>query len=129
MYDTIKIFVFNQRDIKCSLTDVYRHMREDTKKCKRDGNLRHLKITFFRDKISIRGSLATYYFGNNLQTLTLKQTREAIEELREEIGFDPFKAYVTQIHFGANIEVEHSANSYLNCLLKSFGYERRTYRS
>ena len=129
MYDTIKIFVSNKREIKCSLRDEYEHTRKDTGVFNSDGNLKNLKVKIFSNKISIRGSLSTYYFGNNLQTLTLKQTREAIEQLSEEVGFDPFKAYVTQIHFGANIEVEHPVNSYLNCLLKSFGYERRTYRS
>ena len=91
------------------------------------GKLKNLKIVQKQSKLIITGSLAKYYFGNNLNMLSLKTTEEALTNLSNELGVSFEKAFVTRLEFGANIILEYPIYLYLECLLSKKKYIKRTY--
>lgn len=82
----------------------------------------NFKIKLFLDsnskpyRISFNGSLAKFYFGNNLEVLDLKATRLAIESLSKELGVNLSKAKITRLDFGINVSVKHPVHEYISSI-------------
>lgn len=128
MYDLVNIIVPIDFD-----TPVYfdKHIEitdSDTGEFKETrGRLKNLIIKRKRNTIIIIGSIAKYYFGNNLDMLSLKSTEEALKKLSDELKVPFEKAYVTRLEFGANLILEYPIYLYLECLLSKRKYIKRTY--
>ncbi|MEO9884320.1 MAG: phage/plasmid replication protein [Balneola sp.] len=91
------------------------------------GHLKNLYIIVKSFRVTIRGSLAKYYYGNNFKILTRQDTQEAIEKLSKELKIPVHMAKVTQIHFGINIITEAKPNNYYSCLGDCKHFERIPY--
>jgi len=128
MYDLVTIIVPINKDtninfdkeieIVDSSTGVYLKTR---------GRIKNLKIVQKESTLIITGSLAKYFFNNNLNMLSIKTTEEALDKLSDELGVSFEKATVTRLEFGANIILEHPIYLYLECLLLKKKYLKRTY--
>jgi hypothetical protein len=66
-------------------------------------------------------SLAKFILGNNIQTLTLVETRNALGELQERLGVSLEKAVITQLDAGINVILPRPPLEYFRIL----GHARR----
>lgn len=79
----------------------------------------------------LMGSLAKWYFGNNVQTLTLTQAIKAMESLGEALGVGRciFKGKVNRYDFSSVIYTEQPAKHYFVFLDNMRGFERSKKKS
>lgn len=88
------------------------------------GNLDNFLIKITEGGISIKGSISKFYFGNNIQTLSLQQTKEAIQMLSDKLQLSLFQAKITRIDIGAVLITKHIPASYFKFLGNKARYER-----
>lgn len=88
------------------------------------GNLKNLYFKIKGEQIRISGSLCKYYHGNNINNMSLIDTKNAIIELQETIGINLDNAKVTRLDFAGNLLMDYSINKYLSLLDYSPRYER-----
>src|SRR4051794_41137027 len=90
MYDSLTMFVVSSQPARALgvLTSVKEITYRSTGEIAYKGNLRNLRVTIKSNGVVIIGSLAKFYFGNNLKVLTREDTRYAIEQLSDTFGFD-----------------------------------------
>jgi len=89
------------------------------------GKIRNLRIKLNNNSISIQGSLAKFYFGNNLCTLSYDQTIDAIIELEACLGLSLEDAIVRRIDLACNLIMENVPCSYYVFLAKGGFLKRR----
>ena len=80
------------------------------------GNYRNMKMNIHKSGISIVGSLTKFYLGNNVQTLSRLQIKEAIEMLSDSFHLDMQRAKVTRLDIGFNLIVGNPVREYLSFL-------------
>ena len=79
------------------------------------GYLDGLGVSVSRHKINIyKGSLCKWYLGDNIQTLTRQNTRQAIERLSDTLHVPMDKARITRLDIAHNIITKHPIDVYLN---------------
>ena len=76
------------------------------------GGLKNLNITQSEQGISIKGSLCKWYLGDNLQTLTMGDTKLAIEALSETFNIAIVEAKVKRIDVAQNLIMKHNPTIY-----------------
>jgi hypothetical protein len=81
-------------------------------------NLENLKISINQNinRISINGSLCKFFYGNNLQSLTYRDVKFAIEKLSEGIHLPMANAEVTRLDIAHNFSMNHPVPLYLSPL-------------
>jgi hypothetical protein len=77
------------------------------------------KIEVKNDVLKIENSLATYFLGNNIETLTINQTKEAIENLSDDLHLDMKQARLTRIDFANNFIMRDPPINYFSCLVEA----------
>lgn len=92
------------------------------------GRISNLSVSVnpYRVKIS-KGSLCKWYLGNNIQSMTLEDTRRAIEKLSDRLRVPMGNAVVTRLDYGLTLPVKESPGCYLNLLGPLRGAERGNY--
>ncbi len=75
-----------------------------------------LRISVTENRIKINGSLSKYYYGNNCETLTLLDTKEAIKRLSRELNIPIDKADLIEVDIAENFEMTHSPDLYISKL-------------
>lgn len=146
MYDTIKIYLRYNKAVDMTPIDQLENVIPKRGVDRRDGDgvyydsddiyeLRHPKgnscwnIVAHTNGYVIEGSLAKWYFGNNVQTLTLAQGRKAMKDLGIALGVGDtiFRAKVNRVDFSSVISTELPAIYYIKRMddLKGF---RRTHK-
>ena len=94
------------------------------------GNIgKNIQVGISSKNITIKGSLAKYYLGNNFETLTMAQTKEAIAELSNQLNVPIYDAEVKRIDFSDNIIVDYKPHTYYNYLGDSTYFTRNTIES
>lgn len=88
------------------------------------GGLDNFKVSISEFGISMHGSLSKFYFGNNIQTLTLEQTIEAIQILSERLHVSLFEAKVSRIDFGKVFITKYAPTTYFKYLGNKRYFER-----
>lgn len=88
------------------------------------GHLKNLKIIIGPDFISISGSIAKYYHGNNLQNFTYDDTLNALDEIQYEIGLSLLGASITKLEFARNLVLDNPCTDYLELLGIKGRYKR-----
>ena len=78
------------------------------------------------DSYVIEGSLAKWYFGNNVQTLTLAQAKKAVRDLGIALGVGDaiFKAKVNRVDFSSVVCTELTPVYYFNLMDYLNGFRR-----
>ena len=132
MYDTlcIKVDRYGADDfagIPALLTNRKEWINKETGSVNIRGNLRNFRISISLGGISIQGSLAKFYFGDNLHTLDVRTAKEAIGELSHELGISFDEAHITRLDFGANLFLKYSPAGYFTLLSNHQQLQRREY--
>ncbi|MDR3594275.1 hypothetical protein [Clostridium sp.] len=84
------------------------------------GYLKNLEFERIHNMLYLRkGSLSTYYFGNNFETLTLSQTKEVIESMSDNLHIDLNLSDITRIDFASNIITVEPPQNYFTCLTEA----------
>jgi hypothetical protein len=83
-------------------------------------------IVAHTDAYVIEGSLAKWYFGNNVQTLTLAQAKKAVRDLGIALGVGDaiFKAKVNRVDFSSVVCTELTPVYYFNLMDYLNGFRR-----
>ena len=128
MYDTLHLH-YNYDDngytdtdkIIYKVSDVYHSEYASGSTCT-SGSLDNLRVNINEMSVTIKGSLAKYYLGNNFQTLSQKTTSEAIEKLSDDLNLDVNLCKVSRIDLSTNFITTHEPNIYYDYLgnLKRF---------
>ena len=113
MYDTVK-FRLNclEKEIRYLLSKF--DSQRDTNvhdKC-RFYQLDNLGINIYNSFITIEGSLAKFYYGNNLHLLGREEIKQAIDLLSDILQLDINSAHVTRIDIAADFEMSHNTKEY-----------------
>lgn len=88
------------------------------------GYFHNYKVTSYTHEIKFEGSIAKYFFGNNIQTLNRSTLKDAIVKFCEELNLNPKKAHVRRIDVSDNFEVQHPVASYFPALHYARKYHR-----
>lgn len=122
MYDTIHMYLEQESASEIDmLAEIPVYLDNVTEIAKTDwliysGHLKNLKVSVTKRRVSIKGSLAKYYLGDNIQTLTRQDTEKAIEQLSKELNLPLEKAVVTRIDLAHNFIMKHEPKAYYNLL-------------
>ncbi|MDO6389259.1 hypothetical protein Q4E40_03910 [Pontibacter sp. BT731] len=108
------------------LTNLSENYRQDTGKTYITGNAGNLKIGISEHGVSIKGSLAKFYLGTNLHTLTRSDSKRAFELMADTLHLPVYKAKVTRMDVGHNIMTEYKPELYYPYLGQSPRYTRLT---
>ena len=88
------------------------------------GDLRNMRVTLNEASISVKGSLCKYFYGNNIDTLNLTNTREALNQISADLSIDIHKASVSRIDFSTNIVTDFTPTIYYPYLGQLSRFER-----
>tara|TARA_B110000908_G_scaffold120945_1_gene141749 strand:+ start:270 stop:1178 length:909 start_codon:yes stop_codon:yes gene_type:complete len=88
------------------------------------GNLKNMRVTLNESSISVKGSICKYFYGNNIDTLNLTNTREALAQISTDLSIDINKATVSRIDFSTNIKTNYTPTAYYPYLGTLTRFER-----
>lgn len=135
MYDTLHLrydFKHNpppsKEEVLFNLVDYTTIDRHHNNTRTESGKIDNLKISYNNQSIIIKGSICKYYYGNNVQTMTKKTTKEAIQRLSETLCFDVSKCDVTRIDFSTNLSTKYPPSVYQPYLGQLDRYERNPHK-
>jgi len=89
-----------------------------------NGKLKNMKVYITEDHLRISGSLAKYYFDNNLQTMDYDDIVTAIVWLGDELGLPIERGFIKRIDIARNIIVKMNPRQYLDCFDETDGYHK-----
>src|SRR5574344_2077333 len=101
-------------DIVKYIYNIKEHYNTDDGAVYYTGQLSNLSIYVNDDTIYIKNSLAKYYYGNNINTLNITDTKNAIERLGDELHLTMQRATITRIDFGTNFIMDCKPSIYFN---------------
>lgn len=136
MIDTIRGYIILEHK---RYSDFQHLFKNEIKSIKKDGytisfNLSNFKITIKFDeknksiKLYFNGSLPKFYFGNNLAQLDCDTTREAIQELSDNLNVELNDATLTRIDYGINLILKYPIHRYISCLVEYPRLERNQFK-
>jgi hypothetical protein len=108
------------------LTNLKKSYRQDTGQTYVTGNAGNLRVGVSERGVSITGSLAKFYLGTNLHTLTRSDTIRAFEQIADTLHLPIHKAKVTRVDVGQNIITNFKPELYYPYLGQSAYYTRLT---
>jgi len=76
------------------------------------GKLKNFIVTIHDTGISLKGSLAIYYYGNNFETLTRDDTKKALERLSSELGLPIDLSKINRLDVATNFIMERPVSNY-----------------
>lgn len=133
MYCTISLYLPEDMaggsvwDCLPHLTNLKESYRQDTGQTYITGNAGNLRVIVSEHGVFITGSLAKFYLGTNLYTLTRSDTIQAFEMMGDTLHLPIHKAKVTKIEAGHNIITDYSPELYYPYLGHSQYYNRSTF--
>ncbi len=117
MYDKVKMWVMGYgQDIGAYLDRAREQTDLLTGEVCTFGSLDGMKISIFPGGVSIIGSLAKYFYPNNIYPLDRHTTGQALEKLSDGLHLSVKDAKVTGLEFGAQFVMEHPVQNYLSRL-------------
>jgi hypothetical protein len=88
------------------------------------GKAGNYSVNIYQNGISLKGSLAKNYFGDNLHTLTRRDTRQAIEQLSDNLHLNLSAARVTRLDVSTVIPTKRQPADYYTFLGQKPYFER-----
>lgn len=79
-------------------------------------NIGNMKVYISISHITVKGSLAKFYLGNNVYTLDRATTRLAIEKLSDTLKLNMDEAQIKRLDFGTNFSMKENIDQYLRVL-------------
>lgn len=80
------------------------------------GNVENLLVSLNETGLNVVGSLATFLYGNNTQTLARRDVVSALEKLSDNLHADMAKAAVRRVDVSASFQMRHKVQAYLGIL-------------
>jgi len=119
MYDSVNIWLGSEQAgieslsafAESRLTDLTEIVRPDGQVIL-TGHMQNYKASVSQAGISLKGSLAKYYLGDNIQTLTRSDSQKAIEKMQDETLLPIDQAKVTRFDIAANLLMRHEPKVY-----------------
>ena len=93
------------------------------------GKAQNYIVNVSENGISLKGSLAKFHLGNNIETLTRHTTNLAIEQLSDHLHLDLNLAKVTRLDISTVIPTQRPPTDYFRYLGKKKHFERVQYNS
>lgn len=131
MYDTINMYYNILDNPAPTIEKLFEHCNNKSEhyNVKNDssylqGNLKNMRVTYNESSISIKGSLCKYFYGNNIDTLNLTTTREALAQISADLSLDINKASLSRIDFSTNIVTDYTPTIYYPYLGQLSRFER-----
>ncbi|MDR0733421.1 MAG: hypothetical protein LBF08_05100 [Dysgonamonadaceae bacterium] len=129
MYDTVDFWI-NRVGLSGAspfgtqqyLSNITERNNENGYSC--NGNVGDYKINISDNGISLKGSLSKHYYGDNLHTLTRRDTQHAIEKLSEQLHLDVGKAKPTRLDVSTIVCTRRPAADYYRWLGAKPYFER-----
>jgi hypothetical protein len=94
----------------------------------KNGSYMHFDISIKKATVVFIGSLPKFWKGNNVESLSLVETKRAIERLSKIFGINFDKALVRRIEFSATMVMDHPYFNYVQILGGRSEYTRWPYR-
>ena len=121
MYDSINFWLdrgeaFNFDDVVNKLDSARETTDRTTGETWAIGNLSNLRATISMAGVSIKGSLAKFYFPNNSYTLNRGQVKEAIQLLSDSLSLPMHKARITRLDVSTNFIMTRPTPQYYEIL-------------
>jgi hypothetical protein len=92
------------------------------------GFIKNLRCRINKSQLKIEGSLPEYFWGTNLKTMDLQNTKDAIIRLGNEFGIDLTFAKVSKIHIAENLIMRNPVQMYLEKLGYLSRYNQSIYQ-
>lgn len=131
MYDSVFYWLgIEQAGTKNLLAHAENHLTNLTEHYRPDGQvylsgyLHNYKANISMAGISLKGSLAKYYLGDNLHTLTRADSQRAVEKLSDEVRLQLLDAKVTRFDLAQNFLMRHDPKAYYHLLGDCQHYKR-----
>lgn len=131
MYDTVN-FWLNRCDAQVDVEEVANRLERAKYETDREtgetlvkGKLSDLRVTASTAGVSIKGSLAKFYFPYNTYTLDRRATQEAVEKLSDTLSLPMGKARVTRIDVSTNFVMRLPVKLYFEMLGDCRYYSRQ----
>ena len=130
MYDTVNFWIDrvdisgkNPFEILPYLSEVTERQNESSGySC--IGKVGDYQINIAENGISLKGSLPKNYFGNNIDTLTRRTSKQAIEQLSDSLHIDLSDARVTRIDVSTVIPTKRPPSDYYSYFGQKLYFER-----
>jgi len=121
MFDTVNFWLDRVELSGGSPFDTQRYLSELTERQNENGysctgKEGDYQINIAENGISLKGSLAKYHLGNNIDTLTRHTAKQAIEQLSDNLHLDISKAKVTRLDISTVIQTKRPPADYYNYL-------------
>ena len=124
MFCSIFMKTITEKDLSRYLSNKRDLFNRDGEVYGYEGKLENLTIQHKNRNLKIEGSLATFYFGHNFNTLTYEQSREALQRISDKLHYDLSEADVTRIDFAQNFEMKEHPLNYFPCLIEAANLNR-----
>lgn len=89
------------------------------------GSIDNLTVTLNQSGLSVNGSLASFYFGNNTLTIPRREVKNALQKLSDKLHIDMTKAEVKRLDISTSFQMKYKVQSYLD-ILGNLNYFSRT---
>lgn len=129
MYDTVKLWFPGHPDVQntSKLENVKYRVNEDDSIIV-SAALGNLCVEFRESGTSVRGSLAKFYFGHNVDTLIRPVVKDALDEICDAINRNVADAIVTRIDFAENYELSSDLSDVFGALGDKSGWRKSELR-
>lgn len=111
-------------DMNSLLLPLLSSVEETDTEGRQQGFFDNMRVIVDPYSVTISGSLARWYFGDNISTHNRQTTQAAIKELSKRLSLPLEKAEVKRIDFSANIVMRYKSSVYLNRLGDLSRYEQ-----
>jgi hypothetical protein len=134
MFDTIKLWnTFDGANSSSIINNLLKvtsdtaiHQKKDTNDYFYTGKILGLNAIFSSYGLGLNGSLCKSYFNNNLETLTRKDTKRAIEKISDFVSLEVSKSKITKLDLGQNLIVDYPIENYFFLLGDCKNFDRLT---
>ena len=99
----------------------------DSNELKVEGKLGNLKVEVTGMEVRVRGSIAKYFRGDNLETLSIEELKGAIKKLESELGIPVRKGRITRVDMAGTFQMKEKPLLYLKKLGWLEGFFRGTF--
>ncbi len=130
MYDHVKISLTNDKlDKIMDNADSHKNIIDLTSGESTDrGNVGNIQLYKKGDTLKLSGSLAIFYFGNNVRTLTVDEVKLAVEKLETKLDLDLSKGQIKSLEVGENFILKEPCQNYFHYFGTLSRKRRRDYK-
>jgi hypothetical protein len=129
MYDTLRLFQTHNQgfELISKLENCSEAISRKTGEIFFSGSLKNLSCDVYESGILVFGSMPKYYFGNNIRTLTRKETESCINQLSNDLSIDLSNAKVFRFDIACNLLMKYPCKTYYQYLGESRYYDKSVY--